>query len=62
MASRQVPPKKKQKLKAIYERLNPAELHRWLTNLRAELEAFLSRATHPDRQAARLGWAGDMKD
>lgn len=38
MASPQVSPEKKQELTAIYEGLNPAELNRRLTTLRAELE------------------------
>lgn len=42
MASREVLPNKKQDLKAIYERLNPAELNRKLTQLRSQLEEISS--------------------
>jgi hypothetical protein len=38
MASRQVSRQKKQEMKSLYEQLNPAELNRRLTELRAELE------------------------
>jgi hypothetical protein len=42
MASREVLPKQKQELKAIYEGLNPAELNRKLTQLRSQLEKISS--------------------
>jgi hypothetical protein len=42
MASREVLPKKKQELTAIYAGLNPAELNRKLTQLRSQLEKISS--------------------
>jgi hypothetical protein len=53
MGSRQVDRKTKQKLRSIYEALNPAELYRRLTELRQQLEA-ISVPANPKAMANQL--------
>jgi hypothetical protein len=55
IASRQAPSKKKQELKAIYDKLNPAELNRRLTELRAQLEKISAGRAETEGKASQHG-------
>ena len=61
MASRQISRQTKQELRAVYESLNPAELHRQLTALRQQLEQVSAAKGDVVRKPARYGPSIDLR-
>lgn len=55
MGSRQIERKTKRQLREIYQTLNPAELHRRLTDLREQLEVISSGKAEVLRKPAHRG-------
>jgi hypothetical protein len=61
MKSRQVDRQTKERLRSVYESLNPAELHRQLTALRQQLEQISAAKGELARKPARHGPSIDLR-